>query len=84
MLVADVVWLGRGLGAAAHRLLKRAVRIVNLEHDVAHTVAVQANVVCRRVIRRERRREEEPRAALLERVRRLGAAPRFKPAVRHL
>ena len=68
MLVADVVRLDRRLRAAPHRLLERAVRIVHLEGDVADAVAVLPEVVRRGVIGRQRRREDEARPALLERV----------------
>jgi hypothetical protein len=64
VLVALVVRLDGRRGAALHRLFERAVRIVHLERDVADAVAVQFQVVRRGVIRNQRRREDEPGAAL--------------------
>jgi hypothetical protein len=81
VFVAYVVRLGGRLRTAAHRLLERRIRIVDLEHDVAHAVAVAGDVLGSLVIRRERGGQDEARASLLERIRGLGAASCLETAV---
>ena len=69
VLVGDLVGFDRRLRTSPHRFRKRPVGIVHLEDDVADAVAVLPEVIRGGMIGRQRRRQDEARPPLLERVR---------------
>ena len=81
---ADLVRFDRRLRTSPHRFRKRPIGIVHLKDDVADAVAVLPEVIRGGMIGRQRRRQDEARPALLERVRGVGAASRFESAVGNL
>ena len=84
MLVVHVVRLDRRLRSAPHRFGEREVRVLDEQRDVADAVAMSTDVLGRRMMRSERRRDDEADLPLREDVRRRGAVARLQSAVRDL
>ena len=71
-----------GTSAPLDRLRVRVARVVHPEREVAHAVAVAADVIGDRTVRTDRRRQHEPNLVLLEEVARAVANSGLRPAVR--
>jgi hypothetical protein len=82
--VLQLARFDRGLRAAAHSFLERLVRIIHMERDVAHAVAVFLHVFGGGTVRTERCRQHEARLVLDQRVGGQVALPRLEPGVREL
>src|SRR5271170_6017610 len=76
-------FLGR-LRPATDGFLKCLVGIGYLQRDITHPIAMLSNVFRRRVVRRQRRRQQEIRLALTHRIRSSLTVARFRPAVSDL
>src|SRR5579862_2700437 len=69
MFVFEVVGLFGWLRSAANGFGKSLIRVLNFESDVAHTVTVFSYVIRSNIVGRQRRRKDEIRLALRQRVR---------------
>src|SRR5271155_891722 len=81
MLVFEVVRFFGWLRSAANGFGKGLIRIVNFESDVADTVTVFSYVIGGNIVGRQRRRENEIRLALRQRVRSPLPLTGLQPAV---
>src|ERR1700677_5044318 len=75
--------LGRQ-SAAPHRFLKRLIRVRNFERNVAHAVAMSADMFGRIIVGRHGRRQNEICLALTHGIRRPLSVPGFQSAVSDL
>ena len=85
VLVRQLARLDRGLGAAAHRLLERLVRVLHVERDVAHAVAVLLRTCSAAAPSGQSGVDSTKRVLFcIERVRREVALPGLETGVREL
>ena len=84
VLVRPVRRLADGLRAPRHRFGEGRVGVVHVEADVAHAVAVEADVIVDRIVRPVGGGQDDAGLALLEGVGRRVAPARFEARVREL
>jgi hypothetical protein len=57
VIVLPIARLGHGLRTALYRFVKSVIGVFDLKCDIAHAVAVLLDMLGRRMLRRQRRRQ---------------------------
>ena len=81
VLVRNIVRLDDALRTAFYRLVVGVVRVLDIERDIPHAVAVLLDVLGRRMIRMHRRRQDEIDIHLTHQVTRHVPLARLEPAI---
>ena len=84
VFILDIVRFFGRQRAATHRFLKCLIRIGHFQRDIAHAVAMLADVFRRRVVRRHGRGQNKIRLALAHRIRSALALAGFQSAISNL
>src|SRR5580658_2155034 len=84
MFILYVMRFLGGLGSAAYCFLKGIVGVVYFQRDIAHAVAMFADMLSGRIVGRDRRGQNEIRLALAHGIRSALTLARFQSAVGNL